>query len=209
MTTAAALIQTALTELRVYSPDTDADAQEQADALSRLNAMMANMAGQIAQLGAATYATATLAAPAYPLEVGPGGDVDMTRPMQILSVSYGLWSDKHQPLTAVSWPKLQEYRARNFADINAPAVYHYSPDTNGKLWLVPEPSAGQVTIQALCPKYSWASLTTDVDLPPGLQLAVELGLAVQMAGQFQVSAGEELIKRAEAAWANWMRVGEV
>lgn len=208
MATASALIQTAFTELRVYSPDTDMDDQEQADALSRLNAMMASMATDIAMLGAATYATATLAAPAYPLTVGPSEDVDMVRPMQVLGVSYGLWGDKHQPLASVSWPKLQEYRARGFADISAPVAYHYSPDDPGKLWLVPEPSMGQVTIQALTPRYQWASLETDVDLPPGLQLAVELGLAVMMAGQFQISAGEELIKRAESALANWMRVGE-
>lgn len=208
MATAQSLIDTAFTELRVKSPDTDMATQEYVDALSRLNAMMAAKVGDIATLGVTTLGSGTTTG-TYPMSVGPSGAVDMVRPVRAAAVTWGQTPARAWPLTLVSWEKLQDLRLRRFSDPTNPVVACYRPEyPSGLLYLWPEPSTGTVAVQGFCPRYQWAALATDVPLPPGLQLAIEYGLAVALAGQYQVAAGEELIAKSQGAWDAWANSAE-
>lgn len=208
MPTAQSLINTAFKELRVYAPDLDSDALESADGLSRLNGMMANKAADIGGLGVAALVTAT-ATGNFPLTVGTHGDIDTARPASVAAVTWGAISARTWPLEMVSWAKIQELRLRRFSDPNTPVVACYRPEyPRGQLFLWPEPSSGTITIQGLVPRYQWATLSTNIDLPPGLQIAIEYGLAAAIAGQFQLAAGDELLGKAQTAWAAFAATAE-
>jgi hypothetical protein len=192
MATAKALIDEALKALRVYQPDADITDQEYEDALTRLNHMMEQWAEAIETLGVSTLTTV---APTgiNPITLGPTGDVTMTRPISIPWVSWGPMPNREMPLDMVSWVKTEELKLRRFSPASGPMAAHYRPTpVNGELWLQPIPYGGTLTVQSLCPLYTWATLTTDVPLPIGLERAVFLNLAIDLGGTYQLSVGDDL-----------------
>lgn len=208
MSTATALIDEALKILRVKSPDVNTPTAEYDDALIRLNDLMESWATDIETLGVSTLVSVTPTG-ANPITIGPTGDTATTRPIDIRAVTWHLLSHRRHPLELVPWAKLQEYSTRAFSDRIAPVVACYRPArTNGELWVLPIPSAGALTVQAVTPIYTWAALSTDVALPPALKRAIELNLAVELAGQYQIDAGDETKALAADAKAAWAAVAE-
>ncbi len=192
MATAQTLIDEALKALRVFQPDADMTDEEYADALFRLNRMMEQWAESIETLGVSTLTTVAPTG-SNPITLGPSGDVTMTRPISIPWVSWGPMPNREMPIDMVSWAKTEELKLRRFSPASGPMCAHYRPTpTNGELWLQPIPYGGTLTVQSLCPLYSWATLATDVDLPVGMDRAIFLNLAIDLSGTYQISVGADL-----------------
>lgn len=220
MTKALDLIDAAHRHLR--GKDAPITALDRENSLGLLNAMMASRAADISTLGTTTQLSGDVTG-TYPITIGSGGDIDVARPVTLLSVAwrhavggavsqYGMTRPlpRLHILPLVSYEYYYTLLQRRFSDPNTPVCAYYLPEYPlGLLHLWPEPTQGKLGLHATTARYQWATLSTDVSLPPALQFAIEYQLALDLAGQYQVSAGAELAAKAQSAWDRFALTAEV
>lgn len=193
-TTAQTLIDQALTLLRVKSPDTSVSNAEYADALIVLNNMLDSWANDSDLLTSLTRYEFTPTG-ANPQTIGATGTHATTRPLKVVSAYYYSGSVGRVPVQVVPFPKLLEMGQRTFSDTSSVAALAYRPiQANGELWMLPALNAGTVGVVYRAPLYTFALISTSQTLAPGHDRAIIYNLAVDLAPQYQVSPGEDVLR---------------
>lgn len=195
MTTALDLIKRSLRMLGVYSTGEDPSAEESADALAALNALLGSVSNG-GMVSAKTLDAISLAATVASITVGPSGTVVTDRPVRVRPESYIVLSGVSYPLEVFT---LQQYNSVSVkADSGIPAGIYVQPDMpNVTITLWPVPSQA-MTLNLWSDKLltSFPALTTVLTLPPGYENAFPSMLAVELAPEYEVPVPDAVAKAA-------------
>jgi len=199
------IIKGALRPLNVLTGNTTLTDQEAQDALQAFNWMLDSFANEGTMLYHLTRDSFTLIASHQPHTYGSGGDFNAARPTRIVAASLTV-SGVDYPVAVIPYDDWEAVRLKNLATTWPQALY-YEPDYPlGKVWLNPIPTAGYVlNMQTEKPLGNFVNLTDTFALPPGYADALRYNLALRLAPEYQITAGQDLMKLAEKALRNIKR----
>lgn len=214
--TALQLITTAFQTLGVYAPgDAIADADAQ-DGFRRLNAMMGSWALQPLTIPVIAREVFDLVSgqgsPTNPYTIGPGGDFDTSRPLQLEGA--GLVLGNSSPaielprgmLTDDAYEAIQVKTLTNalFTDVYYNATFD---DGFGRiyLWPVPDSADNDLVLYRLQQLSAFVSLTAAYDLPNGYEEAMSYNLARRLAMPYGKPLNPDLLDLATQSLATIKR----
>lgn len=197
MATALDLIKRAYRLIGVYSIGETPSADETADGLTALNAMLASWSNEKLMTYAATLDSITLTPNVASYTIGPSGTTVSARPISIDESSYLEWLGVSYPLALATLDQYNAIKQKSLAS-TLPSVLWYKPDfPNGTITLYPIP-----TLAMTLKLWSWKQITsftnaTDtVLLPPGYEDAIAFNLAVMLAPENEVPVPQVVGQRA-------------
>lgn len=200
MTTALDIVKRSMRLLGVYSIGETPSADEVADSLRALNAMLDSMANENLFVFAKTLDVVPLVANDGVYTVGPTGDVITSRPVEVSSASY-------IDYLGVSYP-LRVDTLNDFNSIPVKAliagipqelyVLPNYPNITLNLWPVPSQT---MTLNLWSNKLiqSFANATDVLTLPPGYERMLGYCLAEEMAPEFDVVVSADIKQKAAHA----------
>lgn len=194
MTTALNLITRAMQKAGILFKSETPDADEAQDALDELNQMLGEWSNDSMLISARTRESfPSTGAVSY--TIGSGGDFDTVRPTDIISIfaRQGTTDYPLSPITDENYALISQKSTPG-----TPEFYNYSNAYPlATLSFYPAP-VGSYTIHIYSnkPLTQYASLSTDVDLPPGWKIAIINNLAVRLCPEFGQQASPELVKLA-------------
>ena len=201
-TTAQTIINGALRLLQVASNDVVLTADESNDALEALNQMIDAWSNESLMLYHVQREQFTCVPGRNPHTIGLGGDFNTTVPVHIEAatvtvggVDYPIIKIDYDDYAVIKLKTLQNvYPEYMYFDRNSPVL--------GNLYMYPVPSnASTINLYSRKPLTQFASLTDSMSLPVGYARALKYCLAVELAPEYQVSAGNDVIELAISAKA--------
>ena len=200
--TANSMIVSALGKIQVLGIDANITAQEAADGLYDLNAMLDSWSierGMIYQLQQTTHSwTANTAS----MTIGSGGDFNTTRPYRIEQdgVFFRDSDNQDYPVTVLPRSAYDNIRDKTTGGSFPEYLFHDDGYPTRTLYAYPKPSqALTLYLGSWKPLQSFTVLTTAISMPPGYQAAIEVNLAIWSApryGAAAVAAASRLEKQA-------------
>jgi hypothetical protein len=181
MATAATIIRRALRLLGAIAASETPSAAEQADALESLNAMLDSWRTSSLAAYALRDETLTLTGAAS-YTIGPGGDLNTTRPVRV-EAAYQRIGEIDYPLRLASAATRAGLAAKSTTGDVADWLYYETSYPLGRLYLYPVPSTGELHLVTWVPLVALAA-ADDVALPPGYQDALTYSLAVRLAPEY-------------------------
>lgn len=203
MATASAIIRRALRLIGAIAAGETPSANEQADALEALNAMLDSWRTSSLSVYALRDETLTLTGAAS-YTIGTGGALNTTRPVRIAS-AYERIGTTDYPVRIASAAAWYELAAKSTTSDVAEWLYYESSYPLGTLYLWPKPTTGVLHLVTWVPLTSYAA-ANDVALPPGYQDAITYNLAVRMAPEYGRPVTPELAAIARDALSRLERV---
>lgn len=191
-TTAGDIVMGALRLLRVAAPDVTLPADDMANGLQSLNEMVAGWANEgllIYQVVRESFVTTT---GHNPHTWGTGGDFNSTRPSEVLAASLSIGS-VDVPMQQISYDAYEAVRLKTL--VTYPQSYYIDnawPVAN--VFIYPVPNGSTVNFQSYKPLPWFDYPETVVDLPNGYSRALRYNLAVDLAPEWQLSAGEDILR---------------
>lgn len=184
MTTARDIVYGAGRLIGVTRKGENLDADEAADGLESLNAMLGSWANDGLAVHSQTWENFTLTPGTATYTIGSSGTFNTTRPIQILH-GYIREGTTDYPLKIVSEREFNWISDKSTTS-NIPRYLNYDPQfTLGKIRLWETPSAANgLYINSEKQVTSFATLATSFSLPPGWEQAVKYNLAVKMAPEY-------------------------
>lgn len=207
MATANSIIERAMRLTGNLGVGESLDDSEAQDGLEALNTMLDSWATENLFVYAMSLDSITLIPGTAAYTVGPTGGTVSDRPIVVDSSSYVVMDGISYPLVSLS---LQEYNDLTLKtlDTTIPEALWYNPTfPNGTVTLYPVPKQA-MTLKLWSQKVitSFASLTTDLSLPPGYKRAIELSLAEEFGPEFETEANRTLMRKAASARKNIKRI---
>ena len=208
-TTAQTIINGALRLLQVASTDVVLTNDEANDALESLNQMIDGWSNESLMLYHVTREQFTCIPSHNPHTIGPAGDFVTSVPMNIEAatvtvggVDYPILPIDYDDYAVIKLKTLQNvYPEYFYFDRSAPAL--------ANLYMYPVPStASTITLYSRKALTRFTGLTDSIILPPGYERALKYSLAVELAPEYQVSAGQDVIALAIAAKASIKRTNK-
>lgn len=138
--------------------------------------------------------------------MGPGGDVNVSRPVTIEQGSFVRMQAMDYPLSLISGISYSEISDKSgTADIPTCIRYHGSlPLAIGYLWPVPTGRADiHVRLRTQVPEFT--TISTSSDLPQGYRRAIAYSLAEEIAAKFGRTIDVSIVARAAMARRNIKR----
>ena len=169
--TAMDIIKRAMRLIGVYSIGETPSADESADALRALNAMLDSWANENLSIYAKTLDTIPLVANDGIYTVGPTGDFITARPIEVSSASYIDYQSVSYPLSIATLNDYNQIPVKTLVT-GIPNILYVLPNTpNVQLQLWPVPSA-TMTLNLWSNKLlqTFGSLTDLMALPPGYEV---------------------------------------
>lgn len=193
MTTALDVIKRSMRLLGVYAIGEEPTAEECADSLKALNAMLDSWANENLFVYAKSLDVIPLVANDGTYIVGPSGDVITERPLEVSGASYIVFQNVSYPLTIAT---LNDYNQIPVKSLIAgiPLEMYVLPNMpNVTLQLWPIPSAA-MTLNLWSNKLiqSFTNLTDVLTLPPGYERALGYCLAEEMGPEFDVQVSADI-----------------
>ncbi|MBI2725400.1 MAG: hypothetical protein HYX42_04035 [Polaromonas sp.] len=176
------LIKRAYRLIGAYSIGETPSADESADGLTALNAMLDDWANEKLMLYAPTLDAITLTPGLATYTVGPTGSTVSDRPMEIDPASYIQYNSLSYPLDVVTLAEYNALTLKSLATLIPDTLWCNPTFPNATITLYPTPTAA-MTLNL----WSWKQLTafsaiTDaVLLPPGYENAIVYNLAEALA----------------------------
>lgn len=200
MPTARVLIQNALRPLQVLGVGQSLSAEDAADGLKVLNNMLSFFSTKISLVYTETNEQFNLTNGVISYTLGPGGDFNTVRPTQILAAYIEYAGDSY---------KLREATANQYAgfedkdEVGIPSFYY---DDGGfplrTLRLFSAPFATMVLfLTSIKQLTSFASLNTDIDLPPGYEPMITYNLSTWLAPEYNRAVPDDVRKMANDTMA--------
>ena len=207
-TTALDIINGALRVLQVANPDVTITSQEANDALDGLNLMIDSWSNESLMLYHVTKEPFTLVQGQQSYTIGTGGNFNTDRPIAIEMATVTISTNVEQPLTIVAY---DDWAAIRLKVISAYPNTLYLDATYplGTVYLYPVPNTAQtLTLYSRKALTSFPNLTSTFSLPPGYARAMKFQLALELAPEYQVSAGQDVLSIAQSAKAGIKRVNK-
>lgn len=199
-TTALDIIKRSMRLLGVYSIGEQPSADECADSLRALNAMLDSMANENLFVFAKSLDVVPLTANDGSYSVGPTGDVATVRPIEVSTASYIEYMGVSYPLMIATLNDYNQIPVKSLiAGIpNEMYVLNSMPNVTVNLWPVPSTA---MTLYLWSNKLlqSFTSLTDVLTLPPGYERMLGYCLAEEMADEFEAVASANVVKKAAQA----------
>lgn len=183
------IIQDALEMLNVYAPGETVDAASMNRGLVVLNDMLDSWSNESLACYTILEQSLTLIPGQSVYTIGPGGDVNGTRPIRLITGPGAAYiQDTNKNNYGVNVVALDQWNLIGSREVNSnvPDTLYYEPSFPlGKLKFFPTPNIGW---EAIWDSYlqlgEFPSLDTDVSLPPGYNLALKSNLAVSLQPYF-------------------------
>jgi hypothetical protein len=211
--TAQDLITAALKRIAVVGGGQTPSAEDSADALLRLNALLDSFATERLFIPSITRTTWTMVSGTAAYTVGSGGTVNVARPVYVQDVRFQ--DTSQSPTLEMGLDLLTDQDYANIPQKSAtstyPTSYYYNPTFTGTglatltFWPVPTSSTLQGVLYAPATLTQIAALSTTLTLQPGYQWFLQEQLAVLLAPEFGIAASGELRESAREAKANIKR----
>jgi len=205
-TTAQTIINGALRLLQVSSTDVVLTSDEANDALESLNQMIDGWSNESLMLYHVKLEQFTCIPAHNPHTIGVNGDFNTSVPIHIEAatvtvngVDYPIIQIDYDDYAVIKLKTLQNvYPEYMYFDRNSPIL--------GNVYMYPVPStASTINLYSRKALTQFSSLTDSIDLPVGYAKALKYSLAVELAPEYQVSAGADVIQLAIASKANLKR----
>jgi hypothetical protein len=209
MATAQTIINGALRLLQVASTDVVLTADEANDALESLNQMIDGWSNESLMLYHVTREQFTCIPAHNPHTIGSSGDFATTVPMNIEAATVTVGGVDY-PILPIDYDDYAVIKLKTLQNVYPEYFYlDKSSPVLANLYMYPVPStASTINLYSRKPLTSFASLTDSVTLPPGYERALKYALAVELAPEYQVSAGQDVIALAIAAKASLKRTNK-
>jgi hypothetical protein len=191
MTTVRELITGSLKLIGVVQKSEPITADEAQDGLDRLNELVESWANDSLMIYSRTWENFTLNGGDGEYTIGTSGDFNTTRPTQIIS-AYVRVGDIDYPLTQLTDDQYALYIAQKNLQSNIPEYFNFDngfPLAKIRIWQVP---SAQCTLYMQSEKQvtSFASIDTDIVLPPGWMRALRYNLAVELAPEYDAEISQ-------------------
>ena len=203
-TTALNLIEGALRPLNVLTGNTRLTAEEISDTLQALNWMLDSWSNENLKIYHVTRETFTLTSGLNPHTIGPGGNLNTTRPTRIIQATITI-SGVDYPLELIGVDDYEAIRLKTLQTAWPIYAYLENDFPLAKLYTWPINTGNVINLQQEKPLTNFASAYDTVTLPPGYADAIRFNLALRMAPEFQITAGADLERMAERALKNIKR----
>lgn len=204
VTTARDLIEKSLKEILVLGIQDTITADELNDGLDALNLMLDTWWSERLACFALRRETFALVQGQQTYTIGPGGNFNTTWPMRIAYATASLQNVDY-PLEIVDagvWESIPYKLSQGI-----PMCLFYDrqwPLGNINLFPIPPQSGLSLRIDSYERLQSFATLTTNIDLPPGYARAIITNLAVEQCSQYNKKPADDLVKRAAESKA-WVK----
>lgn len=196
MASALDIIKRSMRLLGVYSIGEAPSAEESADSLSALNAMLESWANENLFVYTKTLNQIALSANVGSYTVGPSGSTITGRPLEVSDASTITFQGVDYPLSIATLNDYNSIPVKTTAGI--PAVLYVvpnMPNVTVQLWPVPS-AAMTLNLRSNKVLQSFVSLTDVVNMPPGYERALAYSLAQEMAPEFSVQVSADVTKKA-------------
>lgn len=200
MTTALDIINRSMRLLGVYSIGETPSADESADFLRALNAMLDSWANENLFVFAKTLDVVPLVANQPSYTVGPSGGLITPRPIEVSSASYVDYLGVSYPLMVATLNDFNQIPVKTLiAGIpNELYVLMGMPNVTVQVWPVPS-AAMNLNLWSNKLLQSFSNLTDVLTLPPGYERALGYCLAEEMGPEFDVPVSADIQKKAMQA----------
>jgi hypothetical protein len=204
MTTALQLIETSAKKLGALQAGESLSAADAADSLAALNSMLDGWSIDRLLVYEIQQDTHTWPASTTSRSIGTGGNFNVTRPTKIEKGTFFRDSSNNDYPVIVTMDRVT-YDSLTVKSTTGtyPNILFYDPAYPlGLLYVYPTPSVALTlhlnTWQVL---QNFASLTTDLSLPPGYQRAIEFNLAVELEPIFNLKVPDSVVRIAAKSMA--------
>ena len=185
MATASTMILSALRKIGEKEHAGTLSANEQTNYLSDLNSMLVSWSLERLMCYHILEESKALTASVGSYTIGSGGAWDTTRPTKIVSAFVRATDNSDTPLKVIQKPEYDAIVLKTTDGTYPEYLFYDASYPLGTIYLYPEPSSGlTLYINSWKQLQSFASISTDLALPPGYQRAIEFNLAIELAGGF-------------------------
>lgn len=212
MTTANELIESAALKMGAKDSGEALTPSEATDSLSILNSMLENMANKKLMVYQIVQDSFTWPALASSRTIGTAGDFNATRPVRIEEGTYFRETNNQDyPVNIIR--NRSTYDAIITKEITSTYPDHlfYDPAYPlGVLYVYPVPDVSlTLKLNSWKTLQSFATLTTDLALPPGYRWMIEHNLAVALEAVFSFTAPANVVREAKSSMSDLMRVNHI
>jgi hypothetical protein len=184
---------------RLLMGDDEPDTDNLNNGMVVLNAMLNEWSTRRSGIYAVTKETHVLTIGTGEYSIGPGADIDTTRPIRILDA----YIDNNNSDYGVRIVDREWWNRRAYKELTAiPSELYYEPTyPNGTIRLYPEPS-GAYTLNLDSQKAlaQYTAITNDVGLPPEYETALKFNLAIDWANELGVEPSRVIVGRAAESY---------
>ena len=206
MATVQTLIDRSLRLLGVIASGDSPSTEETADSLIALNAMLESWRTNRLIVYGFTEETLTMVVGDSSYTIGPSGDLDTTRP---LDIQHGFMriGDTDYPVKFVDKRRFDSIQDKTVTSDLVEMAYYNPSMTTGTLSVWPVPSVANVLhLTMWTPIDSFSAASDSVSLPPGYERAIAYNLAIESAPEFGREPSATVHRIASESLANIKRV---
>lgn len=182
MTTARDIIKRALQRNGVLTKNESPSGDEASDGLSMLNDMIGSWSNDSLLIYARVSESFPLTGAAS-YSIGSGGDFDTERPLQILT-AFTRIGDTDYNISIVPDIAYDGINQKSLSSSYPEILMYQAGFPLGTITLYPKPTTGTLHIRSEKQLSEFATLDTDVDLPPGWNRALIYNLSLELAGEY-------------------------
>ena len=183
MTTARTIIKRALQRNGVLTKNESPSGDEASDGLSMLNDMIGSWSNDSLLIYARVSESFPLVSGQSSYTIGTGGDFNTDRPLQILTAFTRIGSVDYD-IGIVSDSVFDSITQKSISSSIPSVMFYYAAHPLGTITIYPVPTTGDLHIRSEKQLTEFATLDTDVDLPPGWDRALIYNLSIELAGEY-------------------------
>ena len=194
MATVGDVVDGALRLIQVAAEDVTVTASETADAISALNMMLESWSLAPNNIYQVTREQFTLST-TNPVTMGSGGTLNTTRPIRIVDAYFSATgTDVDFPIQIVGEDDYAAVRLKTLQTAYPQYLYCDYAYPLASLYFYPVSTGGTLTLWSEKPLPTYTATSDTITLPPGYVRAMKYNLAVEIAPEYQVSAGPDVQK---------------
>lgn len=203
MSTIATVIDRSLRLLGQIGSGQNASTNEYADGLIALNALLDGWDNERTLCFATRTESLTLSASTTSYTIGPGGNLNTTRPVDIEAAWIVSGTISYPPCKKLTDAQYDAITTKGEAS-DWPIAFNYRPTmTTGTLYVWPPANGTQtLDLRTRTPLSAYSATTDTLSLPPGWEEALTFNLAVAWAPEFQIEPPPTVIDRARQSKAS-------
>ena len=190
MTTARSIIKRALQRNGVLTKGESPDGDEAQDGLLLINDLLQSWSNDSLLIYARQLESFPLVSGQQTYSIGVGGDFNTTRPLQVLSAFTRIGGIDYN-IDIISDTEFDTITQKGISSSIPSVMYYQTGYPLGQLNIYPVPTVGTLYIRTEKPLTEFATLDTDVELPPGWERALIYNASMELAGEYGQPVSQE------------------